>query len=101
MTEVYKYDTIDFSKIKFTIPEKQSSIYYSNITYDGKPFFLQTSKLRITSNINSLNKKIPSIEFQILGDNFDLYDLFMKLDDKLIKTTYNYSKEWFNIQIRS
>ena len=99
MTEVYKYDTIDFSKIKFTIPEKQSSIYYSNITYDDKPFFLQTSKLKILSDMTSLNKKIPSIEFQILGDNFDLYDLFMQLDDRLVKTTYSKSKEWFNQSI--
>ena len=99
MTEVYKYDSIDFSKLKFTIPEKQSSIYYSNITYDDKPFFLQTSKLKIISDMTSLNKKIPSIEFQILGDNFDLYDLFMQLDDRLVKTTYSKSKEWFNQSI--
>ena len=32
-------------------------------------------------------------------DNFDMYDLFMKLDDKLVKSTYNNSKEWFNQSI--
>ena len=99
MTEVYKYDDIDFSKLKFTKPEKQQNIYYSNITYDDKPFFLQTSKLKIMSDIESINMKSPSIEFQILGDNFDLYDLFMQLDDKLVKTTYSCSKEWFNQSI--
>ena len=99
MTEVYKYDDIDFSKLKFTKPEKQSNLYYSNITYDGKPFFLQTSKLKIISDVKKLNMKLPSIEFQILGENFDLYDVFMKLDDKLIKTTYSQGKEWFNQSI--
>lgn len=96
MTEVYKYDDIDFSKLKFTKPEKQQNIYYSNITYDDKPFFLQTSKLKIMSDIESINMKSPSIEFQILGDNFDLYDIFMQLDDKLVKTTYSKGEEWFN-----
>ena len=35
------------------------------------------------------------IELYYLDDNFDMYDLFMKLDDKLVKSTYNNSKEWF------
>ena len=47
MTEVYKYDNIDISKLSFSIPEKQSNIYYSNITYENNPLFLQTSKLGI------------------------------------------------------
>jgi len=96
MTEVYKYDDIDFSKLKFTKPEKRQNVYYSDITYDDNPFFLQTSKLKIMSDIDNINMKSPSIEFQILGDNFDLYDIFMQLDDKLVKTTYSNGKEWFN-----
>ena len=96
MTEVYKYDNIDMSKLSFSIPEKQSNIYYSNITYDNKPLFLQTSKLGILTKMAELNKKLPSIEYEIIGENLDFYDLFMKLDDRLIKETYNRSKEWFN-----
>tara|TARA_B100001094_G_scaffold37020_2_gene31196 strand:+ start:1239 stop:2012 length:774 start_codon:yes stop_codon:yes gene_type:complete len=99
MTEVYKYDNIDMSKLSFSIPEKQSNIYYSNITYDNKPLFLQTSKLGILTKMAELNKKLPSIEYEIIGENLDFYDLFMKLDDRLIKETYNRSKEWFNQSI--
>jgi hypothetical protein len=99
MTEVYKYDDIDFSKLKFTKPEKRHNVYYSNISYGDKPFFLQTSKLKIISDIESMNMKLPSIEFQILGDNLDLYDLFMQLDDKIVKTTYSKGEEWFNQNI--
>ena len=99
MTEVYKYENIDISKLSFSIPEKQSNIYYSNITYENKPLFLQTSKLGILTKMTELNKKLPSIEYEIIGENLDFYDLFMKLDDRLIKETYNKSKEWFNQSI--
>ena len=99
MSEIYKYDNINISKLKFSIPEKQNNIYYSNINYDNKPLFIQTSKLSILTKMNELNQKLPSIEFEIIGDNLDFYDLFMKLDDRLIKETYNCSKEWFNQSI--
>ena len=98
MTEVYKYDDIDYDNLKFGKPQKQNGYYYSNISYDGEPFFLQTSKFKINSDTQKLGK-IPSIEFEICGDNFDLYDLFMKLDDKIVKTTYHNSKEWFDQSI--
>tara|TARA_B100000902_G_scaffold396671_1_gene458341 strand:+ start:1006 stop:1758 length:753 start_codon:yes stop_codon:yes gene_type:complete len=96
MTEVYRYDDINFDKLKFSKPQKQNNYYYSNINYNDVPFFLQTSKLKVKDNIKNTNMKIPSIEFEISNDNFDMYDLFMKLDDKLVKTTYNNSKDWFN-----
>ena len=100
MTEVYKYDDIDYDNLNFSKPSKQNSYYYSNISYGIKNdlFFLQTSKLKINSDTEKLGK-IPSIEFEICNDNFDMYDLFMKLDDKLVKSTYNNSKEWFNQSI--
>ena len=31
MSEIYKYDNINISKLKFSIPEKQNNIYYSNL----------------------------------------------------------------------
>jgi hypothetical protein len=101
MTEVYRYDDIDYTKLNFEKPQKQNNYYYSNISYSSNkdPFFLQTSKLKINSDIKVINMKQPSIEFEISNDNFDMYDLFMKLDDKLVKTTYNNSKEWFNQNI--
>ena len=52
MSEIYKYDNIDYSKLNFSKPEKQNNIYYSDINYDGNPFYLLTSKLNILSNTN-------------------------------------------------
>jgi len=99
MTEVYKYDNIDLSKLEFSVPEKQGNIYYCNISYKDKPFFLQTSRMGILSDINNLNEKIPSIEFKILDNNLELYDLLMRIDELLIKATYNNSEKWFNQKI--
>ena len=103
MTEVYRYDDINYDNLNCSKPLKQNGYYYSNISYGNgpneSPFFLQTSKLKINSNIKSININLPSIEFEISNDNFDMYDLFMKLDDKIVKSTYNNSKEWFNQSI--
>ena len=66
MSEIYKYDNIDYSKLNFSKPEKQNNIYYSDINYDGNPFYLLTSKLNILSNTNDINKNASSIEFEII-----------------------------------
>jgi hypothetical protein len=100
MTSVLNYDKIDLSgdKIKFTKPEKQKNIYYSSISYDNKPLFIQTSKVKLLSDTQNLSKE-PSLLFQIGNNNLDFYDFFIKLDDKLIKETYNNGKDWFNKEI--
>ena len=43
MTEVYKYDDINYVYLKFSKPQKQNGYYYSNISYNDELFFLQTS----------------------------------------------------------
>ena len=99
MTKIYKYNDIDLSEIKFSVPEKQGNVYYSNITYMDNPFFLQTSKMGILTDTNNLNDKTPSIEFKILDNNLELYDLLMRIDELVIKATYNNSDKWFHQKI--
>ena len=99
MTQIYKYDELDLSKIDVAIPDKQNDIYYSPLKYDGKPFYLQTSKLDIVTNCNELNGKNPSIEFEIPKNNLDIYNTFNDLDEKLIRTTYDNSVPWFKQKI--
>ena len=36
MSEIYKYDNIDYSKLNFSKPEKQNNIYYSDINYEDE-----------------------------------------------------------------
>ena len=40
------------------------------------------------------NKKNPYLEFEVQQGNYDIYDLFLNLDDKNIKTTVSHTNEW-------
>jgi len=99
MTQIYRYDELDLSKIEFEVPEKQGNIYYSQVKCDNNPFYLQTSKLNILSDCNELSGSNPSMEFEIPDNNLDIHDLFHELDDMLVKTTYKNSVEWFKQKI--
>jgi len=99
MTQIYRYDELDLSKIEFEVPEKQGNIYYSQVKCDNNPFYLQTSKLNILSDVNELSGVNPSMEFEVPDNNLDIHDLFHELDDMLVKTTYKNSVEWFKQKI--
>lgn len=100
MASVITYDSIDLNKdnLQFTKPEKRQNIYYSSISYNNKPLFIQTNKLKLITDTNKLNKE-PSLLFEVSSNNFDFYDFFINLDNKLIKDTYNNGKSWFNKDI--
>jgi hypothetical protein len=97
MANVFNYINTDINKLTIDKPEKDGQIYYSNIKYNNKPLFLQTSKIQIRDY--KINNKTSSIEFEIKQTNLDLYDYFIKLDNKIIKETYSNSKDWFNQEI--
>ena len=101
MASVITYDNVDLNKdsLQFTKPEKRQNIYYSSISYNNKPLFIQTNKLKLISDTNKLNNKEPSLLFEVLSNNFDFYDFFINLDNKLIKDTYNNGKSWFQKEI--
>jgi hypothetical protein len=97
MANVLNYNNINLDNLNIDNPKKEGKIYYSSINYNNKPLFIQTSTIII--NDYKINKKTSSINFNIQEDNLDLYDFFIKLDNKLIKETYNNSKNWFNQEI--
>ena len=41
------------------------------------------------------DKKAPYLEVEVPNNKMDLYDLFLSLDDKNIKTTVQNSNDWF------
>jgi len=97
MANVFNYSNTDINKLTIDKPIKEGKIYYSNIFYDNKPLFLQTSKLQIKDY--KINEKTSSIQFNIKQTNLDLHEFFIKLDNKIIKETYSNSKDWFNQEI--
>lgn len=97
MANVFNYNNVKLDDLQIDKPKKEGQIYYSSIKYNNNPLFIQTSSIKIKDY--KINKKTSSIQFDIQEDNLDLYDFFIKLDNKLIKETYNNSKNWFNQEI--
>ena len=99
---ILKYDGVDISKINYSKPEKVGVSYFSSISYGGnlKPFLIQTGKLKCLNSIEEMkDKKSPYLEVEIPQGKFDMYDLFLSLDDQNIKTTVKNSEEWFKKEL--
>ena len=95
---ILKYDDIDISKINYSKPEKIGPSYFGSISYGDnlKPLMIQTGKMKCLNSIEGMkDKKNPYLEIEIPKGKFDMYDLFLSLDDQNIKTTVKNSQEWF------
>jgi hypothetical protein len=102
MSNILKYDSVDVNDINYLKPEKVGTSYFSSFSYGDNlnPLYIQTPKLKCLTNISDLKgKKNPYLELEIPQGKYDIYDFFLSLDDKNIKTTVNNSKEWFNKEI--
>ena len=60
MEKIIKYNDLNIENIKYDNPRKIGNIYYSDITYNGNPLFIQTEKLNNLTNTKELNFKKPS-----------------------------------------
>ena len=102
MSTIIRYDDIIVDNINFSKPEKLGQSYFASMSYTDslKPIYIQTPKLICKTNISEVkDKKSPYLEVEVPKGRFDMYDLFLSLDDKNIKTTYDKSKEWFNKEL--
>ena len=41
---ILKHDELNLNKIQYDSPEKNGVFYYSSISYENEPFYLQTPK---------------------------------------------------------
>ena len=99
---ILKYDQVNVENINHSRPEKLGSSYFGSFSYGDnlKPLYIQTPKLKCVTNVSSLkDKKNPFLEVEIPKTNFDIYDLFLSLDDQNIKTTLHKSEEWFQKEL--
>ena len=102
MSNILRYDDVDVNNINYSKPEKVGQSYFASMSYgDGlKPLYIQTPKLKCRTNVNDIkDKKAPHLEVEIPSGKYDMYDLFLSLDDKNIKTTYEKSEEWFKKEL--
>lgn len=97
MVSVYKYDEIDTNNINISNPIKDGRIYYSDLKYNNNPLYIQTSVIQIKDY--KIKDKNGYISFNIKQNNLDFYEFIVKLDNFMIKSTYENSKNWFNQEI--
>ena len=99
MVDIIKYDEIDYKNIIISKPERQQDNYYSEIKYNNNPLFLLTSKLNISKSLREIDNRNPYVDFEISRQNLDFYQMMNDLDEKIIRTTYSNSIEWFKQRI--
>ena len=102
MSNINKYDEVNINSINYSKPEKVGQSYFGSLSYGDNlsPLYIQTPKLKCKTNLSEMKgKKAPYLEVEIPNGKFDLYDLFLSLDDQNIKKTVQKSKEWFNKEL--
>jgi len=102
MSSVLRHEDIDVNEINFSKPEKIGTSYFGSISYGSelKPLYVQTPKLKSLINICDIcEQKNPHLELEIPSGNYDIYDFFLNLDDRCIKTTFKKSQEWFGKEL--
>ena len=102
MSSIIRYDDIIIDNINYSKPEKLGQSYFASMSYTDslKPIYIQTPKLMCKTNISEVkDKKAPYLEVEVPKGRFDMNDLFLSLDDKNIKTTFEKSEEWFKKEL--
>jgi len=99
---ILKYDQVQLDDINYSKPEKMGTSYFGSFSFGEtlQPLYIQTPKVKCNVNVSDLkDKKNPYLEIEIPKNNFDLYDLFLSIDDQNIKNTLHKSEEWFQKEI--
>ena len=99
---ILKYDQVKLDDINYSKPEKMGTSYFGSFSFGEtlQPLYIQTPKVKCNVNVSDLkDKKNPYLEIEIPKNNFDLYDLFLSIDDQNIKNTLYKSEDWFQKEI--
>ena len=99
MTQIFKHTNLKLDELTYKKPEKQGNSYYCSIFHgDNKPVYIQTPVLSSLLSGEDLRSK-KQIELKVLGEDFGIYDIFLKLDDHNVHKTFSMSKEWFGKEL--
>jgi hypothetical protein len=96
MVTILKCDRLDFSNITIEKPEKVGKFFYSKITYDEEPLYIQTHKLNNLKSMESFDSKDPYIELEATDS---MYDIMSQLDQTILESTNENWETWMNKKI--
>jgi len=98
---ILKHTDISLSKINYSKPEKQGTVYYSSIFYNkNQPLHIQTPRMICKSNgTDVITKTNPALECEPSNNDFSFYDFMLMLDERNVKETYKNNKDWFGKEI--
>ena len=97
MSEVTRYDKLQFDNIQYDKPENKGTAYFGSMLYDLNPLLLQSSRLKV-KGIKDIEKQ-KYIVLETDESDFTFYDKLVQLDDHILDTTYQNSEEWFNKEL--
>jgi len=94
-------ETMDCKQIAYTKPEKQGAYYYAPMAYDtNQPIHIQTPRMKLRSSGQALLEKAnPTIDAEMVSNDFKFYDLMVAIDERNVKETFKNNKGWFHKDI--
>ena len=97
MSEVTRYNKLQFDNIQYDKPENKGTVYFGSILYDLNPLLLQSSRLKV-KEIKEVEKQ-KYVVLETDESDFTFYDKLVQLDDNILDATYQNSEEWFNKEL--
>jgi hypothetical protein len=89
--DIIRLLNLDIGNIVLNKAERINNYYYSRITYDNSPLYIQTPKIINTKDMDNLKNTNPFIEAMFNNEN---YDKLLALDDYILKETKNNWENW-------
>ena len=97
MNVIHQRD-VNTNEFSFSNPIQRGNLnlYYSSITNNGEPIYLQTNRIKIT-NASLITTKNPFIELSCIDE--ETIQIFEMIDNFLIESVYNNINDWFGQEI--
>ena len=94
---ILDFSSIDLSLLSFKPPEKIKGSFMGLVDYNSNDIVIKTPLLK---NINGLVKTDSKtyLDLEFGKENLHLYEFLCNLDEYMIKTIHENSKDWFNTE---
>jgi hypothetical protein len=96
MENIWKYDNLDFSKIKLKMPKPlQGGTYFSKIEHTGNPVLIQTPKCLTKNGIHKTGKKIY-VDLKFSLDDKEIIDWISEFEKNIKLLIFDKKDIWFH-----